>query len=85
MFSTQLSFIFSIISIILGIAGILTAHYVIGGPLAAIGFLFSAMSSEKCEKAIFPIIGAILCIIALAWFAFLCIGADKISGSLGVF
>lgn len=85
MFSSQLSFIFSTISILLGMIGIFTAHYVIGGPLAAIGFLFSAMSCENCEKALFPIIGGILCIIALGWFSFLCIGADRLSGSLGLF
>ena len=85
MFSTQVSFIFSILSIILGIAGILTAHYVIGGPLAVIGFWFSAMCVENCENKITPIIGAIASIIGLGWFAFLCIGADRFSGMSGLF
>ena len=65
MFSKEISFILSILSIILGIAGILTAHYVIGGPLAVIGFWFSAMCVENCENKITPIIGAIVSIIAL--------------------
>ena len=85
MFSAQLSFIFSIISIILGIAGILTAHYLIGGPLAVIGFWFYAMCVENCENKITPIIGAIVSIIGIAWFAFLCIGADRGSGITRLF
>lgn len=85
MFSEKVSFIFSIISIILGIAGIFTAHYIIGGPLAVVGFWFFAMSVENCENKITPIIGAIVSIIALAWFAFLCTGADRFSGISGLF
>lgn len=85
MFSVQVSFVLSIISIILGIAGILTAHYLIGGPLAIIGFWLSVMSIENCENRMTPIIGAMVSIIALGWFAFLCIGADRFSGISGLF
>lgn len=85
MFSEQVSFVFSIISIILGIAGIFTAHYIIGGPLAVIGFWFYVMSVENCPNKTTPIIGAIVSIIALGWFAFLCIGADRFSGISGLF
>jgi hypothetical protein len=73
MFSEKVSFIFSIISIILGIAGILTAHNLIGCPLAIIGYWLSAMSVENCENKVTPIIGAIVSIIALGWFALLII------------
>lgn len=85
MFSGQVSFVLSIISIILGIAGIFTAHYLVGGPLAIIGYWLSVMSVEKCENKATPIIGAIVSIIALGWFAFLCIGSDKMSSSFGLF
>ena len=73
MFSKQVSFTFSIISIILGIAGIFTAHYLIGCPLAIIGYWLSAMSVENCENKVTPIIGAIVSIIALGWLALLII------------
>ena len=85
MFSKQLSFIFSILSIILGAAGILTAHYIVGGPLAMIGYWLSIISAENCENKIFPVIGVIASIIGFAWFAFLCISADKLSGNLRLF
>ena len=85
MFSNQVSFVLSIVSIILGIAGIFTAHYLIGCPLAIIGYWLSIMSAENCDNKATPIIGVMVSIIALGWFAFLCIGADKMSGSFGLF
>lgn len=85
MFSKQVSFVLSILSIVFGIVGILTAHYVIGGPLSVIGYWLSFMSVENCEKRIFPVIGFIVSIIGFAWFAFLCICADKMSGEIGLF
>lgn len=77
MFSKQVSFVLSIFSIILGVAGILTAHYIIGGPLAMIGYLLSIMCVENCENKITPIIGVIVSVIGFAWFALLCISVDK--------
>ena len=85
MFSKQVSFVLSIISIIFGVAGILTAHYVIGGPLAVIGYWLSFMSVENCENRILPLIGVIASIIGFGWFAFLCIYVDKMSGEFRVF
>ena len=85
MFSEQLSNIFAILSIVLGLAGIVTAHYVVGGPLAIFGFVLAAMSVENSEKSLFSIIGFILSIIGIAWFALLCIGSDKIVSPFGLF
>ena len=85
MFSKQVSFVLSIFSIVLGVAGILTAHYIIGGPLAMIGYWLSIMSFENCEKKIVSIIGAIVSTIGFAWFAFLCISVDKRFGNFGLF
>lgn len=76
MFSEKVSFMLSIISIILGIAGILTAHYFIGCPLAVIGYWLSAMSVENCKNKATPIIGAVVSIIAIGWFALLCFAND---------
>ena len=84
MFSKQVSFALSIISIFLGVAGILTAHYIIGGPLAMIGYWFSITSIENCENKTIPIIGIIVSIIGFAWFAFLCISVDKRFGNFGL-
>ena len=85
MFSEKTSFVLSIFSIILGAAGILTAHYIIGGPLAMIGYWLSIMSVENCENKATPIIGVIVSIIGFAWFAFLCISVDKRFGNFGLF
>lgn len=85
MFSEQLSNIFAILSIVLGLAGIVTAHYVVGGPLAIFGFILATMSVENSEKSLFSIIGFILSIIGIAWFALLCIGSDKIVSPFGLF
>ena len=85
MFSEQTSNVFAIISIILGIAGIITAHYVVGGPLSVIGIWLYAISIENCGNKITPIIGAIVSIIGIAWFALLCLNADRFSGISGLF
>ena len=84
MFSKQVSFALSIISIILGVAGILTAHFIIGGPLSVIGYWLSIISVENCENKATPIIGVIVSIIGFAWFAFLCISIDKRFGNFGL-
>ena len=85
MFSQQLSNIFAILSIVLGLAGIVTAHYIIGGPLAVFGFILATMSVENIEKTLFTLIGFILSVIGIAWFALLCIGSDKIISNFGLF
>ena len=85
MFSQQTSFILSILSIIIGIIGTITAHFVIGGPLGAVGFLLATMSVENNEKPVFSIIGFITSSIAITWFAFLCISVDKLSNPFAMF
>ncbi len=61
------------ISVILGIVGIITAHYVIGGILGAIGFIFGVISYADTDKKVLSYIGIFLSLTALAWLFILCV------------
>ncbi len=66
---TQLS---GIISIILGIVGIATGIYIIGGILGAIGLIFGLISYADTDNKVLAYIGIILSCAAVAWTCIFC-------------
>ena len=61
------------ISIILGVIGIATAHYIVGGILGVIGFIFGIISYADTDKKVLSYIGIFLSLAAVAWLCILCI------------
>lgn len=55
------------LSIILGIVGILTGIYAIGGILGTLGFIFGVISYADTDKKVLSYIGIFLSFCAVAW------------------
>ena len=62
-----------IISIVLGIVGIVTVQYFIGGILGAIGFIFGIISYADTDKKVISYIGIFLSLAAVAWICIVCV------------
>lgn len=60
-------------SIILGIVGIFTGTYIIGGFLGIAGLIFGLISYADTDNKAISYIGIILSLIAIAWICILCI------------
>lgn len=54
-------------SIILGIIGIVTGIYIIGGLLGIIGLIFGLISYADTNNKIVSYIGIVLSVVAIAW------------------
>jgi len=74
--NSKLGFAAGPISIIFGIIGILTVHYIVGIALAIVGMIFGYLS-YGCTNTVVTYIGIILCNVAIVWLAMICIFGGK--------